>query len=232
LGKILSAKRVLFQAALGVNMLKRFLICAWLVWALPLSAETKVLALAGSTRTDSVNKKLVGEAAAIARQMGAAVTVIDLRDYPMPLYDADLESQKGMPAAVKKLRDLMIASDKIIIASPEYNGSIPGVLKNMLDWTSRGENGDFSPAAYEGKQFAIMSASPGKMGGAAALVHLREIVEAVGGEVIQQQVSVPRAYQAFDANGKLTDGPLKLKLQQEITQLLQSKKVKVNVPAS
>lgn len=206
----------------GDFMLKKCLFIACLVCALPLVAEVKVLAFAGSTRKDSYNKKLVQQAAEIARQKGAKVTVIDLIDYPMPLYDGDVESKQGLPASAKKLRDLMINSDAIIIASPEYNASISAVLKNALDWTSRGENAQYSPDAYKGKKFAIMSASPGKFGGVRGLVHLRAIIEGVGGDVVKSQVSVPEASSAFDAKGVLVNAEMKKKLQEEVQELLSS----------
>jgi NAD(P)H-dependent FMN reductase len=186
--------------------------------AISLKAETKVLAFAGSTRAGSYNQKLVLEAVEIARKMGAKVTVIDLKDFPMPLYDTAVE-EKGMPAQAKRLRDLMIQSDAIIIASPEHNASISATLKNALDWTSRNA-GSYSAEAYQGKKFAIMSASPGKGGGARGLVHLRAIIEAVGGDVIAKQVSVSSAHQAFDAKGKLESASLTKELQQEIQQLI------------
>lgn len=193
-----------------------------MILAVPLMAEMKVLAFSGSTRADSFNKKLVLEAAEIARKMGASVTVIDLKNFPIPLYDADLEAKQGMPSQAKRLRQLMVSSDAIIIASPEYNASISAVLKNVLDWTSRND-GNYSADAYEGKKFAIMSASPGKGGGTRGLVHLRAIIEAIGGDVIQKQLSVPNASKAFDAKGKLESASLKQELQQEIQQLLQTK---------
>ncbi len=192
-------------------------ICSVLAFTFsPLAAEMKVLAFAGSNRANSYNKKLVHDAADIARQMGATVTVIDLKDYPMPFYDEDLESKQGMPNNAKKLRQLMIKNDAVIIASPEYNASIPALLKNTLDWVSRGENGSYSPDAFKGKKFAIMSASPGPGGGARALVHLRAIIEAVGGTVIEKQVSIPNAQEYFSVNKR----PPNPALTAEIKQLL------------
>ncbi|HUD02027.1 MAG TPA: NAD(P)H-dependent oxidoreductase [Rhabdochlamydiaceae bacterium] len=207
-------------------MIKKAFLFAFLVMVMPLVAEVKVLAFAGSTRKDSYNKKLVQQAAEIARQKGAKVTIIDLIDYPMPLYDADLEAKQKLPTFAKKLRELMINNDAIMIASPEYNASISAVLKNALDWTSRGETAEYSADAYKGKKFAIMSASPGKMGGARGLVHLRAIIEGAGGEVIKSQVTVPEAHKAFDAKGNLVSTELTKKLQDEVQQLLNS------VPAS
>jgi len=188
--------------------------------AAQLSAETKILALAGSTREDSYNKKLVKEAAEIARQSGATVTVIDLKDFSMPFYDSDSEKNEGMPANAKKLRDLMISSEGIIIASPEYNGSLSAVLKNALDWASRSEDGSPSRDAFKGKKFALISASMGPGGGSRGLAHLRAIIENVGGEVIQQQTVVPTAQNAFDQNGALQNAAIKDQLKQEVKQLL------------
>jgi len=163
---------------------------------------------------------LIGLAAEMARQKGAKVTVIDLNDYSMPFYDADLEAKQGLPANAKRLRDLISQNDAIMISSPEYNASIPGILKNAIDWTSRDEKGQFSTDPYKGKKIGIMSASPGKGGGARALIHLRAILQAVSGDVIGTQVSVPEAYKAFDDKGKLVNAELNKKLQEEVDQLL------------
>ena len=109
-------------------MQKFFVFC--LLFIIPLASEIKVLVFAGSTRDDSYNKKLAREATEEARKLGAAVTCVDLRDYPMPFYDADLEKQ-GMPENAKRLRNLMLESHAIIISSPQYNRSIPAVLKSF-----------------------------------------------------------------------------------------------------
>src|SRR5262245_35742367 len=97
----------------------------------------KILAFAGSTRTESYNKKLVRIAAAGARQAGAEVTLIDLRDLPLPLFDEDLESSEGLPPNARRLKDLFLAHHGLLISAPEYNSSISGVLKNAIDWVSR-----------------------------------------------------------------------------------------------
>lgn len=187
-----------------------------------LTAETKVLVFAGSTRENSFNKKLALEAAHIAQESGASVKVINLRDYPMPFYDGDLETQQGMPEMVKLFRQLMKESDAIIIATPEYNGSISGVLKNALDWASRDEQAQPSRDAFKGKHFAIMSASPGTGGGSRALQHLRSILQNAGGEVIDLQVSVPDSFNAFTHQGKLKNPQMKDQLKQEVQQLLKN----------
>ncbi|MFZ4099591.1 MAG: NADPH-dependent FMN reductase, partial [Chlamydiia bacterium] len=173
-------------------MLKSICFFLCLSWGAALGAQTKVLALAGSSRTESLNKKLVQNAARVARELGAEVRVIDLKEYPIPLYDGDLEASDGMPVNAKTIRRLMIDSQVILIASPEYNASVSGLLKNVIDWASRSEEGGWSLEAFEGKRFALMSASTGSRGGAKGLAHLRTILENVGGVVMSQQVAVPR----------------------------------------
>jgi len=199
----------------------RWIALSLLVVTGPLAAETKILAFAGSTRIESYNKKLVHEAAAIAREMGAKVTYIDLRDYPIPFYDGDLEAEDGMPANASYIRQLMIESDGIIIASPEYNGSLSGVLKNVIDWASRKEDATYSNSAFKAKTFAIMSTSPGGGGGARGLKHLRNILENLGGNVVSLEVSVPKAHEVFDSKGNLNDTAMKQELQDEVQQLYQ-----------
>lgn len=187
----------------------KWMILFCVAFSATLNAEIKVLAFAGSTREESVNKKLVVEAAQIARQLHAKVKVVDLKDYQIPFYDEDLENKEGMPIKAKQFRQLMIDSDVILIASPEYNGSLTAVLKNTIDWASRGENGGGSREAFKGKKFAIMSAAPGPGGGARGLTHLRAIIESIGGTVLSQQVVVPDAYNAFDEQGHLKDAKVK-----------------------
>jgi|GEM_PF-115690 len=186
-------------------MWKPFVLLLCFSLSTTLNAQTKVLAFAGSTRTDSVNKKLLMEATCIAREIGADVNFIDLKDYPLPLYDADLEAKNGMPEIAKEIRRLMIKSHVIVIASPEYNGSLSAVLKNTIDWASRNETKGSSREAFKGKKFIVMSASPGSHGGSRGLAHLRTILEDIGGTVIPEQVVVPDAYSAFDIEGKLRD---------------------------
>lgn len=166
----------------------------------------KILAFAGSTRTASYNKQLVRHAAAVATAAGAEVTLLDLRDYPLPLFDGDLEDQQGLPENAKKLKTIFRAHDALLIASPEYNSSITAVLKNTLDWVSRAESDD-EPAliAYRGKVATLLSASPGALGGLRALVHVRAILGNIGVIVLPDQVAIPKAHEAFDTNGGLKD---------------------------
>src|ERR1022692_1776426 len=123
--------------------------------------KPKILVFAGSTRNDSLHRKLVQVAAAELRRVGGDAAVADLRDYPMPLYDGDLEAAQGMPAGAKALKDLVRGQDGLVIASPEYNGSFSALLKNAIDWISRPETGERRLAAFHGKAAALLSASPG-----------------------------------------------------------------------
>ncbi|KAF3361812.1 putative protein YieF [Chlamydiales bacterium STE3] len=168
-----------------------------------LTAEIKVLVFAGSTREDSYNKQLIRNVGQIAAAEGAKVTTVDLKDYPMALYDADLEASKGMPSNARKLRQLMKENQVIFIASPQYNGSVPAVLKNALDWASRNEEGQHSRDAYHGKKFVLLSASPGKGGGARGLRHLRDIIHDAGGSVQIEEFSLSSCDSAFNELGRL-----------------------------
>lgn len=171
-----------------------------------MSKKVRVLAFAGSARKDSFNKKLVNQAAAGARQVGAEVTVLDLHDYPMPLFNEDLEAAEGMPENVKKVKQMFVDHDGLLIASPEYNSSISPLLKNTLDWVSRAESEEEAPlAAYSNKVATIMSASPGGLGGLRGLVHLRAILENIGVIVLPKQRAVSGAYSAFADDGTISD---------------------------
>ncbi len=165
--------------------------------------RAKILAFAGSTRAGSFNKKLVLIAASGAREMEASVTYIDLREFSMPLYDADMEIAAGLPENAQKLKDLIISHQGLMISAPEYNSSISGVLKNTIDWVSRPLPGQSSVSCFEGKTAVLMSASPGALGGLRGLVHVRAILGNMGVLVLPQQVAVPAAHEAFNEQGGL-----------------------------
>jgi chromate reductase, NAD(P)H dehydrogenase (quinone) len=167
---------------------------------------TRLLVFAGSARRDSLNKKLAAAAAELARAAGAEVEWIDLADYPMPLYDGDLEEGDGIPTTVTALRDKMAAADGFILACPEYNSSITPLLKNVIDWTSRPQS-ESAPSliAYRGKVAAIVSASPGPIGGMRGLVHVRAILSSIGVLVVPGDVAISNAFQAFDESGRWKD---------------------------
>jgi chromate reductase len=165
----------------------------------------KILAFAGSTRKDSYNKKLVQVAVRGAREAGAEISYVDLRDYPMPLFDEDLEKAEGMPENGQKLKKMFVEHQGFLISSPEYNSSISGVLKNTIDWISRPVPGEPALVAYTGKAAALMSASPGALGGLRGLVHLRSILGNIGVVVLPDQLAIARAFEAFNEDGSLKD---------------------------
>jgi chromate reductase, NAD(P)H dehydrogenase (quinone) len=167
--------------------------------------KPSVLVLAGSTRRESYNKRLARVAAAALEEAGAHVTLLDLRDLPMPLYDGDLEAAHGLPENARRLKDLFKSHPALLIASPEYNGSVTAVLKNAIDWASRAEPGEPSLAAFSGKVAAVISASPGALGGLRSTTHLRAILGAIGVLVLPDHLALSRAADAFDADGALAD---------------------------
>ena len=169
------------------------------------TGKSKILAFAGSTRVDSFNKKLVKIAASGARAAGAQVTCLDLRDLPMPIYDGDLEIQQGLSDNVKKFRALLMGHDGLLISAPEYNSGVSGVLKNAIDWASRPLPGEAPLACFTGKVAVLMSASPGVLGGLRGLVQVRSILSNIQVLVLSQQMAIPKADEAFNADGTLRD---------------------------
>lgn len=130
------------------------------------STPSRILSFAGSTRKESFNKKIVKIATEGAKSTGIEINYIDLKDYPMPLYDGDLETEKGLPENAKKLKKLFIEHDGFLIGAAEYNSSITGVLKNTIDWLSRKETeNEPDLIAFKNKYALLISASPGQWGG-------------------------------------------------------------------
>jgi len=166
----------------------------------------RILVFAGSARTGSLNKKLAGAAAEALRSAGAGVTLIDLADYPMPLYDGDLEAREGVPPSARKLKDLFIAHQGLLIASPENNASVSALLKNALDWISRQDGSESGLVPYQDKVAALAGASPGALGGLRGLTHLRAILQTLNVLVLSEQFALGRAHEAFNADGSLKDG--------------------------
>lgn len=165
----------------------------------------RVLAFAGSLRRDSYNKKLARIAAEAARSAGAEVTFLDLVDLPLPIYDGDFEAEHGIPPNAKRLKTLMKEHQAFLIASPEYNSSISGVLKNAIDWASRAEKSEPALTAFRGKVAGLLAASPGQLGGLRGLVTVRAILGNLQVIVVPEQVALPRANEAFSAEGALVD---------------------------
>lgn len=167
--------------------------------------KPKILAFSGSTRSASHNHKLAHLAAEAARQAGAEVTEIALRDYPLPIFDEDLEKSDGLPPTGRKLKDLFLAHQGLLLACPEYNSSITAVLKNTIDWVSRPEPGHPPLNCFAGKVALLLSASPGALGGLRGLVHVRAILGNIQVMVLPEQLAISKAHEAFDSAGKLKD---------------------------
>ncbi|UCG50987.1 MAG: NAD(P)H-dependent oxidoreductase [Candidatus Latescibacterota bacterium] len=170
-----------------------------------MSQKPRILAFAGSARKGSYNKKLVKIAAAGAEKNGAVVTYVDLRDLPMPIYDADLETAEGLPANAVEFKRLLATHDGFLIASPENNGTISALLKNVIDWASRRLEGEPAYAGFEGRVAAIMAASPGALGGIRGLTQLRVLLENMKVMVLPDQRALSEAHKAFLEDGSLVD---------------------------
>jgi NAD(P)H-dependent FMN reductase len=160
----------------------------------------RILAFAGSARRESLNKKLLAAVVSAVRAAGGEVTLVDLNDYPLPLYHGDLEDESGMPANAQKLVALITQHHALLIASPEYNSLITPLLKNTIDWCTRAE-----PNPLLGKVAAVVSASPGLFGGVRSAQVARQLLLHLGCHVIPAQCTLPRADEAFDAGGALKD---------------------------
>lgn len=164
----------------------------------------KILAFAGSLRRDSYNKKMVAVAARGARDAGAEVTILDLASIPLPIFDEDLEARDGLPPNGRKLKDLMIASHGLLIASPEYNSSMSAALKNAIDWASRPANA----SVLNKKPCAILGASTGIMGTVRGQLAIRQALMFTETYVLlKPEVLIGKAAEKFDAELRLTDEP-------------------------
>ncbi|MFP5418996.1 MAG: NADPH-dependent FMN reductase [Gammaproteobacteria bacterium] len=170
----------------------------------------KILALSGSTRRDSLNRRLLHAAVEATRAAGGDVTLIDLADYPLPIYNGDLEDREGLPDNALRLKALFKDHDALLIASPEYNSSIPPILKNAIDWISREWQGESGLVPYQHKVAAIMAASPGSLGGMRMLPHLRQILNALGVLVLPAQFCLDHADDAFDTETGALKSPARL----------------------
>ncbi len=170
-----------------------------------MASAPRILAFAGSLRKDSYNKKLVAVAAAGARNAGAEVTLIDLADYHLPVFDEDLEAAQGLPENATRLKVVHKDHDGFLVGCPEYNSSITAALKNAIDWASRPVPDEAPLACFTGKVAAIMSASPGALGGLRGLVHVRAILSNIHVLVLPDQKAIPSAHEAFDEHGSLKD---------------------------
>lgn len=168
--------------------------------------SVRILAISGSSRRESLNQKLLNIAAQGARDAGAEVTTAKLADFEMPIYDGDLEAVRGLPAGARELQALIDAHQALLIATPEYNGGYTALLKNAIDWISRPRSdGASGVALVAGKAAALVSASPGQLGGLRSQAGMRTVLDKLGMLVIPQGFALSNAHEAFDAQGQLKD---------------------------
>jgi chromate reductase len=183
----------------------------------------KLLIFAGSTRLASFNRKLAHAAAGLARAAGAEVTHIELADFDIPMYNADLEAQ-GTPADVMKLKQILFEHPAWIICSPEYNGSYTALLKNTIDWVSSPVKGDpewqEGFKSFSGKVVGMLSASPGALGGLRSQSHLAPLLLNAQCWVAPRAFALGHAGDAFDAQGELVNEKHRSSVQAVITQVL------------
>lgn len=181
----------------------------------------RILVLAGSLRAASLNKMLAREAATLARAAGAEVTLIDLKDFPLPIYDGDVEVADGLPSNARKLKDLFIAHHGIIVACPEYNAGMTAVLKNVIDWVSRQHGDESGTVPYEGKVVGLCSAAGGQFAGIRSMEAARNVLMNLGCLVVPKRLGIARANQAFDEAGRLKDPQLVAALDAVVKQVVQ-----------
>ncbi|MCA8923014.1 MAG: NAD(P)H-dependent oxidoreductase [Planctomycetes bacterium] len=165
----------------------------------------KVLVLAGSLRRDSLNKRLARFAAREVAEAGLEATVLDLKDFPLAVYDGDDEAEHGVPEAARRLREAFVAHQGLVLACPEYNGSISGALKNAIDWISRPDGDVPGLVAFRDTTALLLSASPGALGGLRGLVHVRAILSGLGVLVLPGQHAVSRAHTVLGEDGSFSD---------------------------
>src|SRR5688572_7658161 len=180
----------------------------------------RLLVFAGSLRAGSLNKKLARAAGAAARAAGAEVTLLDLKEHPLPIYDGDLEDAQGIPPQALELKRLFKAHHGFLISSPEYNSSISGALKNAIDWVSRPMQGEAELEAFRGKTALLLAASPGALGGLRGLVTVRSILSNIGVLVLPDQLAVSKAHEAFDEQGALKDEKQQKRLEKLCAELV------------
>jgi chromate reductase, NAD(P)H dehydrogenase (quinone) len=177
----------------------------------------RILAFSASARRDSLNRKFLALAVEAVREAGGEVTLLDLNDFAMPLYDGDLEDAQGLPASAVKLIGLIGEHHALLIASPEYNSMLTPLLKNTLDWCTRGETNPF-----EGRVAAVISASPGIFGGVRSLQLAQQLLLKLGCDVVPGQCVLPHADKAFDAEGRPMDPRTRKSVQALAAKLVQT----------
>jgi NAD(P)H-dependent FMN reductase len=182
----------------------------------------RLLVTCGSARSASWNKRLAHAAEAMARAAGAQTTFVDPATLRLPLYDGDEEAAEGLPENARAWKDHLAAHDGLVLACPEYNGSITPLLKNVIDWASRREGDEAPLRAFRGKTALLLSTSPGALGGLRGLVHVRAILSGIGVHVVPDQLAVPHAPQALREDGSLVDPTLGTRLREMIVRFVET----------
>ncbi|KQT85298.1 NAD(P)H-dependent oxidoreductase [Aurantimonas sp. Leaf443] len=182
---------------------------------------TNILVMAGSTRVGSHNRRLAAEGARLLAMTDASVSMLDLKDYPLPLYDGDIEAETGVPEHALRLAQRLAEQDGLLLVCPEYNHSIAPVLKNALDWASRVRRVNNRPLQpFKGLVVGLAAASPGRFGGARGLVAMRPVLLSLGAEVLTAQVTLADAASGFDAEGRLLDDGTRMALDALVARLV------------
>jgi NAD(P)H-dependent FMN reductase len=164
----------------------------------------KILVIPGSLRTGSLNARLAAAAVHQFAQAGAEVTRISLADFPLPLYDGDLQSKSGVPKNAVNLKRMIGVHHGVLIVTPEYNASVPPLVKNTIDWVSRVQDvNEVRGQVFRGRAFAIAAASQSRLGGTRALAALRLILTACQAMVIPNQLALSSAGDAYDDMDRL-----------------------------
>jgi NAD(P)H-dependent FMN reductase len=179
------------------------------------SREVRVLVMGASRSSTSFNNRLAALAAACLTHRGGAVDHSTIAEFEAPFYSADVEKASGAPPGARRFADRLMEADALVIASPEYNASMPGELKNLIDWVSR-----LRPQPFIGRQALLLSASPSMAGGNRGLWSLRIPLEHLGARVYPDMFSLAQAHKAFDANGAIADATLQKRLDETIYQFL------------
>ncbi|MEV4410301.1 NAD(P)H-dependent oxidoreductase [Catellatospora sp. NPDC049609] len=187
----------------------------------------RVLTLGGSLRTDSLNRALATLAAQEAARLGAQVRHAQVGDWPLPLYDGDIETTAGVPPTARAFGEVLTDTDAMIIASPEYNASVPAGLKNLIDWASR-----LRPQPFSGRHVLLLSASPSMVGGNRGLWALRVPLEHLGARVYPEMFSLAQAHQSFDASGGLADEELTRRFVATLTGFLELAEAALHYPCA
>lgn len=176
--------------------------------------KLNVLVFAASLRANSLNRQLAELAVRVAQQEGANVDLASMREFDVPFYDGDIEKAEGLPKGADELRRRLVACDAFIVSSPEYNASMPGLLKNLIDWTSR-----FRPQPFDSKQGLLMSASPSMGGGNRGLWALRMPLEHLGARLYPDMFSLAQAHNAL-VDGDIADAALRARFDKNVQAFL------------